>query len=211
MSENYSRGYNAYPFGRWLKWGVIGLIVFILIISSVSSYNGLVTADQAVQQQWSQVENTMQRRADVIINLTAVVQEAEKHEEKVFGAIAAARSDAEAAKAILQDDTRDIQSKLEANSRLDDVIRSISVVVEAYPELQSNEQFTNLQTAIEGSENRVYIARKDFIQSVQAYNLKVKKFPGSFFAGLTGFTQKNYFEAEKEAQQAPDVGKLFNK
>ncbi len=208
MSENY---YNSYPFGRWLKWGIIGLIVLILVVTSVSSYNGLVTADQNVQQQWSQVENVMQRRADVIVNLTAVVQEAEKHEEKVFGSIAAARTNAEAARAILQDDTADVQSKLNANNTLNDVIRSISVVVEAYPELKSNEQFSNLQTAIEGSENRVSTERKRFIDNVQAYNLKVKRFPGNIFAGLSGFTPKDYFTADKNAQQAPDVGKLFNK
>ena len=202
--------FNDYPFARWLKWGIAGLIILILVASSVSSYNGFVAADQAVRQQWSQVENTMQRRADVIINLAAVVQEAEKHEEKVFGAIAAARSSAEAAKAILMDDTKDVQSKLDANSSLSEVIRSISVVVEAYPELKSNEQFTNLQTAIEGSENRVSVERKRFIESVQTYNLKVKRFPGSIFAGLTGFEARDYFVADKDAQQAPDLDKLFN-
>ena len=201
--------FNDYPFARWLKWGIIGLVVIILLISSVSSYNGLVTADQKVQQQWSQVENSMQRRADVIINLAAVVQEAEKHEEKVFGAIAVARSDAEAARAILMDDTKDIQSKLDANNSLNDVIKSISIVVEAYPELKSNEQFTNLQTAIEGSENRVYIARKDFIDSVQTYNLRIKRFPGNIFSGLMGFDSKDYFVADKDAQKAPDLDKLF--
>ncbi len=206
MSQNY----NAYPFGRWLKWGIAGLLILILVLTSISSYNGLVSADQTVQQQWSQVENQMQRRADVIINLANVVQEAEKHEEKVFGAIAAARTNAEAAKAILTDSTKDIQSKLDANNTLNDVIRSISVVVEAYPELRSNEQFSNLQTAIEGSENRVAVARKDFIGSVQAYNLRVKRFPGNIFAGLSGFTPKDYYQADEGAQQAPDLNKLFN-
>ena len=206
MSENY----NGYPYGRWLRWGITILVIVIFVVSSISSYNGLVTADQSVQQQWSQVENQMQRRADVIINLAAVVQEAEKHEEKVFGAIAAARSSAEAAKAILNDNTKDVQSKLDANNSLNDVIKSISIVVEAYPELKSNEQFTNLQTVIEGSENRVSVARKDFIESVQTYNLKIKRFPGNIFAGLSGFEARDYYVADEDAQQAPDLDKLFN-
>ena len=201
---------NGYPYGRWLRWGITILVIVIFVVSSISSYNGLVTADQSVQQQWSQVENQMQRRADVIINLAAVVQEAEKHEEKVFGAIAAARSSAEAAKAILNDNTKDVQSKLDANNSLNDVIKSISIVVEAYPELKSNEQFTNLQTVIEGSENRVSVARKYFIESVQTYNLKIKRFPGNIFAGLSGFEARDYYVADEDAQQAPDLDKLFN-
>ena len=201
---------NGYPYGRWLRWGITILVIVIFVVSSISSYNGLITADQSVQQNWSQVENQMQRRADVIINLAAVVQEAEKHEEKVFGAIAAARSSAEAAKAILNDDTKDVQSKLDANNSLNDVIRSISIVVEAYPELKSNEQFTNLQTVIEGSENRVSVARKDFIESVQTYNLKIKRFPGNILAGLSGFEARDYYVADEDAQQAPDLDKLFN-
>ena len=201
---------NGYPYGRWLRWGITILVIVIFVVSSISSYNGLITADQSVQQNWSQVENQMQRRADVIINLAAVVQEAEKHEEKVFGAIAAARSSAEAAKAILNDNTKDVQSKLDANNSLNDVIRSISIVVEAYPELKSNEQFTNLQTVIEGSENRVSVARKDFIESVQTYNLKIKRFPGNILAGLSGFEARDYYVADEDAQQAPDLDKLFN-
>ena len=205
-----SGNYNAYPFGRWLKWGIAILIVVILVISSVSSYNGLVEADQAVQKQWSEVENKMQRRADVIVNLAAVVQEAEKHEEKVFGAIAAARSSAEAAKAILNDETEDIQSKLDANNNLTEVLRSISVVVEAYPELKSNDQFAMLGEEITGSENRVSTERGRFITAVQEYNLKIKRFPGNIFAGLAGFGPKDYYKAEEGAQQAPDLNKLFN-
>lgn len=205
MSQNY----NAYPFGRWLKWGIAILLIVIVVLSSISSYNGLVTSDQNVQEKWSMVESQMQRRADVIINLTAVVQEAEKHEEKVFGAIAAARSSAEAAKAILSDSTENVQSKLDANTNLSDVIRSISVIVESYPELKSNEQFTNLQVSIEGSENRVNTARKDFIESVQEYNLKTKRFPGNIFAGMMGFEARDYYVADEDAKQAPDVKKLF--
>ncbi|NJD03889.1 MAG: LemA family protein [Ruminiclostridium sp.] len=204
-----SDDFNEYPFARWLKWGIAVLVILILLVTSISSYNGLVAADQAVQQQWAQVENKMQRRADVIVNLAAVVQEAEKHEEKVFGAIAAARSSAEAAKAILNDNTEGIQSKLDANKSLNEVLRSISVVVEAYPELKSNEQFTMLGEEIAGSENRISIERGRFIDAVQVYNLKIKRFPGNIFAGLTGFTPKDYYKADENAQKAPDLNKLF--
>lgn len=206
-----SQSYNAYPFGRWLKWGIAGLLIFILVITSISTYNGLVNSEQTVEQQWSQVENVMQRRADVIVNLAAVVQEAEKHEEKVFGAIAAARTSAEAAKAILNSNSEDIQSKLDANSSLNEVLRSISVVVEAYPELKSNEQFTMLGEEIAGSENRISVERGRFIQTVQAYNLKIKRFPGNVFAGFMGFTPKDYYKADEGSQKAPDLSKIFEK
>lgn len=190
--------YNAYPFGRWIKWGIVALVVLIIFMSSISTYNGLVSAEQDVESYWSQVENQMQRRADVINNLVETVKGYVKHEEKVFGDIAAARS-------VLLNNNEDVQSKLAADDKIKNAARDVLLLVENYPDLKASEQFSNLQTAIEGSENRVAVARKDFITSVQVYNIKVKRFPGSLFAGLMGFTPKDYFEASPEAQEAPKV------
>lgn len=190
--------YHAYPWGRWIKWGVIGFLVFIILVSSVSTYNGLVSAEQDVERNWSQVENVMQARADKITNLVEVVKGYVKHEEKVFGDIAAARS-------VLMNNTGDIKSKLEADERLKNAARGVLLLVENYPDLKANEQFTNLQVAIEGAENRVAVERKRFIDSVQAYNIKVKRFPGSIFARMMGFTPKDYFESSQDAKESPKV------
>ncbi len=193
-----SYSYNSYVYGRWIKWGVIALVVIILAVSSITTYNGLVTADQNVQMQWSSVENMMQRRADVISNQVEVVKGYMKHEEKVFSDIAAAR-------AVLYDNYSDISSKIAADEQMAESGRRMLALVENYPELKASELFENLQIDIEGSENRVAVARKDFIETVQAYNTKLVRFPGNIFARLMGFEAKEYFKASPEAQQTPRV------
>jgi LemA protein len=192
-----STSYNSYNRGRWIKWGVFALVALILVIGSYSSYNGLAVADQEVQSQWSQVENVMQRRADLINNDVAVVKGYVKHEEKVFGDIAASRT-------ALYGST-DIDSKLAADEKLAASARGMLVLAENYPDLKASEQFTNLQTDIAGSENRVAVARKNFIDSVQAYNTKVIRFPGNIFARFMGYETRDYFKASPEAQEAPKV------
>jgi len=190
--------YNAYPYGRWIKWAVIGIIILIILVSSISSYNGLVSAEQNVKRNWSQVENVMQARADKISNLVEVVKGYVKHEEKVFGDIAAARS-------VLMNNSEDIQSKLAADDSLNNAARDVLLLVENYPDLKANQQFHDLQIAIEGAQNRVAVERKNFINSVQDYNIRVKRFPGSIFAGMTGFKPMDYFEAEPGAEKNPDI------
>jgi LemA protein len=193
-----AHNYNAYPFGRWIKWAVIGLIILIIVISSISTYNSLIGAEQNVKRTWSQVENQMQRRADTITNIVESVKGYIKHEEKVFGDIAAARS-------VLISGSEDIQSKLAADEELKVAGRQILALVESYPELKASEQFSDLNVVIEGSENRVAVARKDFIYAVQEYNNKVKRFPGKIFAGMMGFEPMDYFEADETAKEAPKV------
>ncbi|MCR4436777.1 MAG: LemA family protein [Clostridiales bacterium] len=193
-----SYSYNAYPWGRWVKWGILALVVIILVSSSISTYNGLAAANQDVQSKWSQVENVMQRRADNINNQVEVVKGYVKHEEKVFDDIAAARS-------VLYSGSSDVKSKLEADDKLAAAARSMLVLMENYPDLKASELFSNLQTEIAGSENRVSVERKRFIDSVQAYNTKVTRFPGSIFARLMGFSPKDYFQASPGAQEAPKV------
>lgn len=190
--------FSAYPFGRWIKWAVLGFIAVIILVSMVSTYNGLVTADQEVQRSWSQVENVMQSRADTVNNLVATVKGAVKHEEKVFEDIASARS-------VLMSGSADVNSKMAADQKIANATRDVLVLVENYPEIKATEQFTNLQTAIEGSERRVAVERKRFIEAVQAYNNKVTRFPGNIFARLMGFSPKEYFVADPEAQKAPEV------
>lgn len=193
-----SYNYNAYPWGRWMKWAIVGLVVLILLISSISTYNGLAAANQDVESKWSQVQNVMQRRADLITNLVETVKGYTKHEEKVFGDIAAARSS-------LMNPSGDINSKLAADAQLSNASRSVLLLVENYPDLKASGQFHDLQVALEGAENRVSVERRNFISSVQSYNTKVTRFPGSIFAKLMGFTPKQYFQASPDAQQAPKI------
>lgn len=199
MDMKYS--YNDYSRGIWIKWGifaVLALIVIILVVSSFTTYNSLTAADQDVKGKWSQVENVMQRRADLITNEVEVVKGYVKHEEKVFGDIAAARS-------VLYNGSSDVTSKLAADEKLASSARGMLLLVENYPDLKASEQFTNLQTQIEGSENRVSVERKRFIDSVQAYNTKVTRFPSVIFARLMGYGTKDYFKASPGAQEAPKV------
>lgn len=193
-----SYSYNEYFMGRYIKWGIIALVAIILIVSFVSTYNGLAKAEQDVNGQWAQVQNVMQRRADVINNEVEVVKGYVKHEEKVFGDIAAARS-------VLYNGNSDVSSKLAAYEQLAASAKSMLVLVENYPDLKASEQFTSLQEQIEGSENRVSIERKRFIEEVQKYNTKVTRFPGNIFARFLGFAAKDYFEASPGAQEAPKV------
>ncbi|MEN6314511.1 MAG: LemA family protein [Clostridiaceae bacterium] len=193
-----SYSYNEYFMGKYIKWGIIALAAIILIVSFVSTYNGLAKAEQDVNGQWAQVQNVMQRRADVINNEVEVVKGYVKHEEKVFGDIAAARS-------VLYNGNSDVSSKLAADEQLAAAAKSMLVLVENYPDLKASEQFTNLQEQIEGSENRVSVERKRFIEEVQKYNTKVTRFPGNIFARLLGYSAKDYFEASPGAQEAPKV------
>jgi LemA protein len=190
--------YASDQWGRWIKWGVIILVAVILLISLVSNYNGLTIAEQSVNSKWSQVNNVMQSRADKINNLVEVVKGYVKHEEKVFGDVAAARS-------TLMSGGADINSKLAADTQLANAARSMLLLVENYPDLKADQQFTNLQVAIEGAENRVSVERMRFIEAVEKYNIKVTRFPSNLFAKILGYGPKNYFEANTEGQQVPKV------
>lgn len=190
--------YNAYPWGRWIKWGVIGLIILIVVLSSISSYNGLVKAEQNVNKSWSQVESVMQRRLDTITNLVEVVKGYAELEKDIFGDIAEARS-------ALTSGAGGLASVDDANEKLTQTAKSIFVLVENYPDLKASEQFQNLQEAIEGSENRVSVERGRFIETVEDYNIRVKRFPGNIFARMMGFKEKDYYKADPEAGKSPDI------
>lgn len=190
--------YNAYPYGRWIKWGIIALVAVIILFAGIGNYNGLVQSEQNVDQMWSQVENQMQRRADVINNLVGVVKGYTKHEAEVFGDIADAR-------AVIASQGADINSKLKADETLTAATRGIFTYVENYPDLKANEQFQMLSEEIAGSENRVAVARRDFIQSVNSYNKKIKTFPANIFAKAMGFDAKEYYKASPGAEKSPTV------
>lgn len=186
----------------------IGVAVLALILgfASYSGYNDLVMLDEGVQTQWSEVENQYQRRADLIPNLVNTVKGYAKHEQSTLEGVINARAKATS---VNIDPSKLDESSLKSFQAQQDALSSslarLMVVVEKYPELKSNEQFLNLQHQLEGTENRIAVARKDFNHVAKGYNTKVRTFPKSILASLFGFERRPYFEAQEGADVAPTI------
>src|SRR6202000_582504 len=172
----------------------IALLVVLIIIAAifggmyVGRKNQMVTLDEQVKSNWSQVDVQLQRRADLIPNLVATVKAFAAHEEAVYGEIAKARS------ALLNAQTP--ADKIAANGQLDGALGRLLAVVENYPQLKSNENFLRLQDELARTENRLSVARQKYNETVQRYNTFILKFPNSIFAGWGGFQRNNdYFSA----------------
>ncbi|MBB5336521.1 LemA family protein [Pectinatus brassicae] len=176
--------------------------VFIIICVAVvawffSSYNSLITQNETVSNKWAQVENNYQRRADLIPNLVNTVEGYSIHEEKIMQDFAAAQSQMLSAKTPT--------AKAQADSNLTGVLSRFMVVVQRYPELKADKQFTRLMDELAGTENRLSIARKDYDDAAQQYNIDIKRIPTNFIANINGFQPKEYFKAEAAAAKAPTV------
>jgi LemA protein len=176
---------------------VVGVIAIVLVLWGISSYNGLVSAREAVDTAWAQVETQYQRRFDLIPNLVETVKGIFNQEQSVFGNLAEARTRYAGAMTI--------NEKVAAASEVESALARLLVVVENYPNLRSSESVQNLMIQLEGTENRVSVERKRFNDAVLAYNLKVKRFPSNLMASLFGFEERVYFEAAPEAASAPRV------
>lgn len=184
-----------------LRWGILGgVILLVLIIGGValSSYNGLVGKREGMKSKWSQVENQMQRRADLIPNLVETVKGVTKQEQEVFNNISNARS------RLLQ--SGNPQEQVAANNEIQQGITKVLALQEAYPQLRSSESFARLQDELAGSENRISVARRDYINIVNDYNVSRSSFPTVIFAGIFGFPyQDDYFKADASAKETPKV------
>lgn len=187
--------------GLWVGIGVVGVIVVVLLLvfgSYVSARNQMVSLDESKKAAWSQVDVQLQRRADLVPNLVATVKGFATHEETVFGDIANARA------GLLN--ARDPQSKIAANGQLDSAFGRLLALSENYPELKSNQNFLSLQDQLEGSENRISVARNRYNQALQTYNTFIRQFPNSIWAGIAGFQPDNaYFAASEGSRAAPTV------
>lgn len=177
--------------------GVLILLVLILGGSFVGTRNDLVTEQQAVRAQFSQVDVVMQRRADLIPNLVETVKGFAKQEQAVFGQIAQARAALSGA--------RSPQEKIDANNQLSGALSRLLVVVENYPQLKSSEHFQTLMTQLEGAENRINVERRKYNEVVQKYNTDLQLFPKNIAAGMFGFQPEPYFKADEGAKIAPKV------
>ena len=191
------------------KGGLIILVLAILAILvfwGIGGYNGLVSTQESLNKSWANVENQYQRRADLIPNLVETVKGYAKHESSTFEAVVNARSKATQ---MTIDPTNLTPEKLQefqaAQGELSSALGRLLLLREAYPELKANQNFIELQAQLEGTENRIAVAREQFNQEVQNYNTMVRKFPKNIIAGLFGFERKPTFEAEKGAEQAPEV------
>ena len=187
---------------------LIGLgVVALLVFFGISKYNSLVEEQQQVNQSWAQVENQYQRRADLIPNLVNTVKGAADFEQQTLTDVIEARSKASSIQVSADDlnNPQKVQQFQQAQQQLSGALSRLLVTVEKYPELKANQNFRDLQIQLEGTENRISTERQRFNESVQSYNTMVQRFPNNVFAGLFGFDQKAYFEADEGASEAPEV------
>ncbi|MBI2572848.1 LemA family protein [Candidatus Woesearchaeota archaeon] len=182
---------------------LIGVGIFIVLVAfwAMISYNGLVSADETVNEKWANVQTAYQRRADLIPNLVATVQQYTNYEGEVLTEITQAR--ASIGKATTPQDLA------AAGQQMDSALSRLLVVAENYPDLKANENYLSLQDELAGTENRVKVERDLFNKAVKEFNIKVRRFPTSIMASWGGFETKQSFEAQAGTQNAPDVNTLF--
>ncbi len=192
--------------GLWITLIVI-VIIFVSLFSWVKgTYNTMVTQDESVKTAWSQVENQYQRRMDLIPNLVNTVKGYATHEKETLEGVISARS--EATKTTIDPSNLDeasLQRFQAAQGELSSALSRLMVVIERYPELKANQNFSELQAQLEGTENRITVERKRFNEVAQAYNTYIRSFPNNLLAGMFGFQTKAYFTAEPGSEKAPKV------
>ena len=178
----------------------------IVIFQGCNSYNGFVDKEQDVENAWAKVESAYQRRADLIPNLVNTVKGYADFEQETLTAVIEARSKATSTTIDVGDLSPENMAKFqEAQQGLSGALSRLLVNVERYPELKANQNFLELQAQLEGTENRIKVARDNFNDVVTVYNKAVKRFPGNLFAGVFGFQSKSTFEAEEGSEIAPEV------
>ena len=190
----------------WIVLAVIAVILLLAYSSVKNSYNSMVTMQEGVTAQWSQVENVYQRRSDLIPNLVSTVKGYADFEKETLTQVIEARAKATSVNVNPEKlDEQSLKNFQDAQSGLSSALSRLMVVVEKYPDLKANQGFLDLQAQLEGTENRITVERQKFNESAQAYNTLIRKFPKNIFAGMFGFEKKAYFEAEKGAEKAPQV------
>lgn len=181
--------------------------VALLVIYGININNDLVEKQESVNQAWAQVENQYQRRADLIPNLVNTVKGAADFEQETLTDVIEARSKASS----IQLNTGDLNNPQmleqfqQAQQQLSGALSRLMVTVERYPELKANQNFQDLQAQLEGTENRIATERQRYNETVQSYNTDIRRFPTNLFAGMLGFEEKAYFEAEEGAEEVPEV------
>lgn len=185
---------------------VLVALLLILGVGACSTYNKMVTLEEGVEQSWGEVETQYQRRADLIPNLVNTVKGYAAHESSTFEKVTEARAKATSITLNVDDLTEENLAKYQqAQNELSSALKSLLAVSEAYPDLKASQNFEDLQAQLEGTENRIATARGRYTEKVKDYNITIRRFPATIFAGMFGFSPKPQFKADEGAQNAPKV------
>ena len=187
---------------------LIGIVALLILIVGwfMKGYNGMVNEDENVNREWSQVENQYQRRLDLIPNLVNVVKGYASHEKETLEGVIEARAKATQTTIAPSNMTEEQLANFQkAQDGLSGALNRLMVVVEKYPELKANENFLQLQAQLEGTENRITVARKSYNDAATIYNKLVRRFPNNMLAGIFGFSVRPQFKAQEGAESAPAV------
>ena len=190
----------------WITIAIIVVLLFAGYSWVKGTYNTMVTQDEGVKTAWSQVENQSQRRMDLIPNLVNTVKGYATHEKETLEGVVSAR--AEATKTTIDPSNLNEESMKKfqaAQGELSSALSRLMLVIERYPDLKANQNFSELQAQLEGTENRISVERKRFNETAQSYNTYIRSFPTNILAGMFGFQPKAYFSAESGAEKAPKV------
>ena len=189
-----------------LGWIIPVAIVVVIVLWAIGGYNGMVKMDEQVQNKWANVETQYQRRADLIPNLVSTVKGYAKHEQQTLEDVVKARSEATQVKVDAENLTPEkLAAFQKAQSGVSSALGRLLAVAENYPDLKANQNFLELQSQLEGTENRITVARKDVNDTAKSYNQAIRQFPKNILAGMFGFEKKSYFEAEAGSEKAPKV------
>ena len=189
-----------------LGWIIPVAIIVVIVLWAIGGYNGMVKMDEQVQNSWANVETQYQRRADLIPNLVSTVKGYAKHEQQTLEDVVKARSEATQVKVDAENLTPEkLAAFQKAQSGVSSALGRLLAVAENYPDLKANQNFLELQSQLEGTENRITVARKDFNDTAKSYNQAIRQFPKNILAGIFGFEKKSYFEAEAGSEKAPKV------
>ena len=185
---------------------VVAVVILLLGGCGCSGYNNMVKLDETVKSQWGNVQSEYQRRSDLIPNLVNTVKGAANFEQQTLTAVVEARAKASQVKIDANNLTPDkIAEFQQAQGQVSSSLSRLLVTVEKYPDLTATQNFRDLQAQLEGTENRIKVARNDFNGVVQDYNSTIRRFPNNIFAGMFGFSTKGYFQSEPGSDKAPDV------
>lgn len=185
---------------------IIIAVVAAVVLWCITSYNGLVSKEENVDSQWANVESSYQRRSDLIPNLVETVKGYASHEKETLQGVIEARSKTTSTQINAGDLTSEnIQQFQAAQDQLSNALSKLMVVVERYPDLKANENFLQLQSQLEGTENRINVERNKYNEVAKSFNANIRKFPKNIIANMFGFEKKAYFEAQEGAETAPQV------
>ncbi len=191
---------------KWITPVIVAAVIVMLAAYCVSSYNSLVGQEESVNTAWSNVENQYQRRSDLIPNLVNTVKGYAAHEKETFDAVVSARAKASQTHIDIDDLTPEkIAAYQRAQGEVGSALSRLLAITENYPDLKANENFKELQAQLEGTENRIAVARRNFNESARAFNTNLRRFPKNIVASMFGFEKHPYFEAEEGSEKAPEV------